>query len=77
MPYTRFDNNSNIGSYISKNTHRGRAMIVCRNDYPSLSLLMWDLHTDTLDGEEALKIYETNWRYLNPHEVSAEEMAFI
>ncbi len=52
-------------------------MIVCRNDYPSLSLLMWDLHTDTLDGEEALKIYETNWRYLNPHEVSAEEMAFI
>ena len=52
-------------------------MIVYINDHPSLSLLMWDLHTDTLDGEEALKIYETNWRYLNPHEVSAEEMAFI
>ena len=38
---------------------------------------MWDMHTDVIDGALALEIYETKWRYLNPHEVSEEEMALI
>ena len=52
-------------------------MLVNRYEYPSLDLLMWDMHTDVIDGALALKIYETKWRYLNPHEVSGEEMALI
>mgnify|MGYP000001575090 FL=1 len=52
-------------------------MLVNRYEYPSLDLLMWDMHTDVIDGALALKIYETKWRYLNPHEVSEEEMALI
>ena len=52
-------------------------MLVYRNEHPSLSLLMWDMHTDVIDGALALKIYEKKWRYLNPHEVSKEEKDFI
>ena len=52
-------------------------MLVNRYEYPSLDLLMWDMHTDVIDGALALKIYETKWRYLNPHEISDEEMALI
>ena len=47
-------------------------MLVNRYEYPSLDLLMWDMHTDVIDGALALKIYETKWRYLNPHEVKGE-----
>lgn len=47
-------------------------------DYPQLQLIAWNRRaTDVLDGEEALALYERNWRYVDQDELQADERSLI
>ena len=47
-------------------------------DYPQLKQLAWQLHgVEDLSAQEALQLYERNWRHLDSKSLSAEERALI
>ena len=47
-------------------------------DYPQLKLLAWQLKgTTEITGEEALDLYERNWRHLERDKLSAQEQQLI
>jgi hypothetical protein len=47
-------------------------------DYPLLSAVAWQLDAEArLDGFEALRTYERNWRHLDHAAMGAEEKALI
>lgn len=47
------------------------------NEYPQLNLITWNLHADEIEDEEALAIYEANWRYIAPEELNPRERALV
>ena len=48
------------------------------SDYPQLKQLAWQLHgVDDLSPQEALELYERNWRHVDSKSLSAEERALI
>ena len=47
-------------------------------DYPQLKQLAWQLHgVEDLSAQEALQLYERNWRHVDSKSLSAEERALI
>jgi len=47
-------------------------------DYPQLQQLAWQLHgVEDLSAQEALQLYERNWRHVDSKSLSAEERALI
>ena len=53
-------------------------MPVRLSDFPQLRFIAWSRHPDDLINEdEALALYERNWRYIDSATLSAAEHAFI
>ncbi|MVF25026.1 hypothetical protein EVC37_26060 [Methylocaldum sp. BRCS4] len=47
-------------------------------DYPQLNLIAWNRRKDDLiDEEEALALYERNWRFVDEAALDPKERAFI
>ncbi|KMO82589.1 hypothetical protein MCHLDSM_01212 [Mycolicibacterium chlorophenolicum] len=47
-------------------------------DYPQLKALAWNLRDDvTLSDEEALALYERNWRHVDQEALNADEQELI
>jgi transcriptional regulator with XRE-family HTH domain len=47
-------------------------------DYPQLHLISWNRRDDdVVDEQEALALYERNWRYIDPPNLVAREKALI
>jgi hypothetical protein len=46
--------------------------------YPELARLAWNRDSSRpIDGAEALALYESNWRHIDPASLSAPERALI
>lgn len=57
---------------------RGDIMQVNVNAYPQLRLLCWNRRDNTvLDGEEAFRLYENYWRFVEPDKFSDEEKRLL
>jgi transcriptional regulator with XRE-family HTH domain len=46
-------------------------------DYPQLKQLVWHRQADTLTAQEALAIYERNWRHVDPDRLEPAERTLI
>lgn len=46
-------------------------------DYPQLKLISWNRHSEYIDEEEALSLYERNWQYLDQKTLSINEQKLI
>ena len=51
--------------------------VVDITNWPQLQLLCWNRHERWIAGAEALALYERNWRFITPAELSPEEALFI
>lgn len=49
----------------------------CIDDYPELALLAWNRAVRDIDGEEALALYEANWRFVDQDHLTPQEQALI
>ena len=47
------------------------------DDYPNLSLIAWNRERRLITEEEALALYEANWRLVDVVNLTAEEQALI
>lgn len=48
------------------------------NTYPQLHMLCWNRPDDAVvDGEEALELYERNWRFVDPDAFTDEERKLL
>ena len=50
---------------------------LCIDDYPELALLAWNRVIRDIDGEEALALYEANWRFVDCARLIPQEQALI
>jgi len=46
-------------------------------DYPQLALLCWNVHDEYLTRDEAFRLYERNWRLVEPARLDVREKALI
>lgn len=46
-------------------------------DYPQLKLLAWNRCDDVIEGDEALALYERNWRYVDRAQLTEKEQQLI
>lgn len=47
-------------------------------DYPQLRLIAWNRKDeDLIEGDEALALYERNWRYVDRHQLTVKEQQLI
>ena len=51
-------------------------MIKIKN-YPQLKLISWNRHTDEMSEEDALFVYETNWRFIDQESLTKNEYELI
>lgn len=51
--------------------------IIRIDDYPALALLAWNRAVRTIAGEEALALYEANWRFVDEARLTPQERALI
>lgn len=47
------------------------------DDYPQLKLLAWNRAVRNIAGDEALALYERNWRFVDAATLTNEEAALI
>ncbi|HZR02940.1 MAG TPA: hypothetical protein VFA81_07200 [Burkholderiales bacterium] len=47
------------------------------DQYPNLALLCWNRAERTISEQEALALYEANWRFVDVEGLSAHERALI
>jgi len=47
------------------------------DDYPQLAQLAWNRAIRDITGEDALALYEANWRFVEQDELTARETALI
>lgn len=52
-------------------------VVVDIRHWPKLRELAWNRADRWVPAEEALALYERNWRFVEPNELTAEEAAFI
>lgn len=53
-------------------------MLINISEYPQLRAVAWNRREDaTCDEEEALALYERNWRFVDQEALTPEERAFI
>lgn len=45
--------------------------------YPNLRFLTWQLHQDLIREDEALSVYEREWRHVDAANLTVEEQALI
>jgi len=45
--------------------------------YPALRLLTWQMHQDSIPEDEALSIYEREWRHVDVAHLTSEERQLI
>ena len=45
--------------------------------YPNLRLLAWQMHQDWISEEEALSIYEREWRHVDVAHLASDECQLI
>lgn len=48
-----------------------------RADYPTLDLLLWDIHARTIAPNVAFQIYERRWSYVDEKKISTSERELI
>lgn len=47
------------------------------DDYPELALLAWNRVVREVDEDEALALYEANWRFVDVQRLTTKEKALI
>lgn len=47
------------------------------DDYPQLALQAWNRVIRQISGEEAFALYERNWRFVEPDQLTPEEAILI
>lgn len=47
------------------------------DDYPQLALLAWNRAIREINGDEALALYERNWRFVDTASLMPHELALI
>jgi len=47
------------------------------DDFPELALICWNRHHRLADEEEAFRIYEAGWRFVDQARLSDHERSFI
>lgn len=47
------------------------------NDYPQLKLISWNIHADNINEQDALDLYELNWRYVDQENLTTAESNLI
>ncbi|HLB34749.1 MAG: hypothetical protein A3F67_06395 [Verrucomicrobia bacterium RIFCSPHIGHO2_12_FULL_41_10] len=47
------------------------------NDFPELAALCWNRHTPQMTEETALRLYETNWAFVNRNTMPPHEKEFV
>lgn len=58
--------------------HSGSGTPVRLSDYPQLRQIAWQLDASTaLTEQQALALYERNWRHLDPDAMPSHEKAFL
>lgn len=63
-------------SYVCR--QKGSPMNIHIAQYPQLRDLCWNRPADTvLDGEDALALYERNWRFIDADRLTQEEQALL
>jgi hypothetical protein len=50
---------------------------ICLADYPELNALAWNRQCEMLRPEEALALYERNWRWVDEARLTEKERALI
>lgn len=51
--------------------------IITIDDYPELALLAWNRRERTIEGSEALDLYEANWRFVDPSRMTDRERQLV
>lgn len=46
-------------------------------EYPQLRMIAWNRSDNLIEGEEALALYERNWRYVDREQLTAAEQQLI
>ena len=46
-------------------------------DYPQLKLLCWNMHNDMISDADALRLYETRWRFIDELKLEPQERAYL
>ena len=46
-------------------------------DYPQLKLIAWNLHVEEITEQEALGLYELNWRFIDQNTLTLIESNLI
>lgn len=54
-----------------------KADMICIDDYPELALLAWNRAVRNISGEEALALYEANWRFVDQTRMTDKERDLI
>ena len=52
-------------------------MQLCLADFPQLKLIAWNRHDDFVEEDEALALYERNWRYVDTETLNPQEQQLI
>ena len=47
------------------------------NNYPQLKLISWNIHVNEITEDDALGLYETNWRYIDQSSLTNKERKLI
>lgn len=58
-------------------TERKKVRQVLWARYPELAALCWNLHTPRIASDEALRLYEDNWRFVNVSSMPAGEKRLL
>lgn len=51
--------------------------ILCIDDYPELALVAWNRAVRHIAGDEALALYESNWRFIDRNAMTPKESALV
>jgi len=62
---------------VRRANRKPAADVVQIDDYPQLAQLAWNRAIRDITGEDALALYEANWRFVEQDELTARETALI
>jgi hypothetical protein len=51
--------------------------MINRREYPELDALLWDTTAETIPAQEALRIYEQRWGFVNQADLQHHERELI
>ena len=47
------------------------------DDFPALALVCWNRQNRFIDEEEAFRLYEAGWRFVDQAQLTAKERSFV